>query len=95
MISVSQSFKIYEVLNKHFKNEQDAKIIVSEIENIIDTTFKKEKDVLATKEDIYGLQKEISNLQKEMSKEFRDQLKWMIILMVGIASLIITILKLS
>jgi hypothetical protein len=42
---VTQSFKIYEVLLKHFKNEADAKIILQEIEEIIDNKFEKEKNI--------------------------------------------------
>ncbi len=32
----SQSFKIYEILQKHFQNAEDAKIAVQEIEEIVE-----------------------------------------------------------
>lgn len=34
-MTTTQSFKIYEVLQRHFKNNDDAKVIVQEIEQII------------------------------------------------------------
>ena len=86
MITASQSFKIFELLNKHFKNEQDAKLLVTEIENVIESRFQSEKDHLTTKEDLL-------RLENRMEQAFKDQLKWMIILMFGFASLIITVIK--
>ena len=59
MITATQSFKIFELLNKHFKNEQDAKLLVAEIENTIETRFQSEKDHLATREDVVNVKVEI------------------------------------
>ena len=86
MITATQTFKIFELLNKHFKNEQDAKSLVAEIENVIENRFQSEKDRLATKEDLL-------KLENKMELAFKDQLKWIIILMLGFASLIITSIK--
>ena len=66
MITSSQSFEIYEILNRYFKNEKDAKALVKEIESVIDTRFQGERDRLATKEDVANVKSEI--------------LKWMIVL---------------
>ena len=66
MITASQSFAIYEILNRHFKNEQDAKLLVKEIENVIEERFHAERDRLSTKEDIANAKAEI--------------LKWMIVM---------------
>ena len=93
MITVSQSFKIFELLNKHFKNEQDAKVLVAEIESVIETRFQSEKDRLATKEDLLLLENNLLRLENKMELAFKDQLKWMIILMFGFASLIISVIK--
>lgn len=35
-MTAAQSLKIYEVLGKHFKNIEDAKVVVTEIEQIIE-----------------------------------------------------------
>ena len=52
MLTTSQTLTIYELLNKHFKNEEDAKLLVQEIEQVIDVKFDSAKDRLATKEDL-------------------------------------------
>ena len=46
-----------------------------------------DKSVFATKEDI-------ANLRTEIKKGFKEQLKWLIILLLGFSSLIITVIKL-
>ena len=48
----SQSFKIYEILQKHFNNSDDAKIVVQEIEQIVEQKIESKKDTLSTKEDL-------------------------------------------
>jgi hypothetical protein len=87
MVTASQTLKIYELLNKHFKNDEDAKALVQEIEQVIDVKFQSEKDRLATKEDI-------AKLEIRIESGFKDQLKWLIVLMLGFSSLIITLIKL-
>lgn len=47
----SQSFKIYEVLSKHFNNPEDAKTVVQEIEQIVEEKISAKKDILLTKDD--------------------------------------------
>ena len=66
MITASQSFEIYKILNRYFKNEKDAKALAKEIEGVIDTRFQGKRDRLATKEDIANVKSEI--------------LKWMIVM---------------
>lgn len=39
----TQSFKIYEILQKHFNNSDDAKIIVQEIEQIVEINWRVKK----------------------------------------------------
>lgn len=94
MMTASQSFKIYELLHKHFKNEKDAKELVSEIELVIENRFATEKDRLATKEDILLLKEDVIRLETRIEQSFKDQLKWLFVLMFGFSSLIITLLKL-
>ena len=40
-MTATQSFKIYEILHRHFKNDADAKVVVQEIETIIDNNAQK------------------------------------------------------
>ena len=92
MVTASQTLKIYELLNKHFKNEEDAKLLVQEIAQVIDVKFDSEKDRLVTKEDLIG---ETDSLAICIEQGFKDQLKWLIILMMGFSSLIIALIKLT
>ncbi len=59
MLAASQSFKIYEILNKHFGDDADSKALVSEIESVIETRFLVERDRLATKEDLVRIKNDI------------------------------------
>ena len=95
MVTASQTLKMYELLNKHFKNTEDAKVLVAGIEEIIDEKFNNEKDRLATKEDIFCLRKDMTALETRLEQGFKDQLKWLIVLMVGLSSLGIAVLKLA
>ena len=114
MVSMSQTFKLYEMVNKYLKNNEDAKAVVLGIEGIINEKFESEKDRLATKEDLRQLQlatkddlrqlqiatkvdltKEISRLETKMEQGFKEQLKWLIILMFTFSGSIIALLKLT
>lgn len=85
MVTASQSIKMYELLNKHFKNTEDAKVMVASIEEIVDEKFNNEIDRLATKQDILAL-------ETRMEHGFKDQLKWIIVMMMGLASLMVAII---
>jgi hypothetical protein len=93
-MTVTQSFKIYEVLHKHFKNDADAKIVVQEIEEIIDYKFEKEKSNLSTKEDIYLLRQDLLKFQVEMEKRFYNNILWVIGSGIATVGLIFTLIKL-
>lgn len=57
----TQSFKIYEILQKHFNNSDDAKILVQEIEQIVENKLESKKDVLSTKEDLLNTKLDLSD----------------------------------
>jgi predicted nucleic acid-binding Zn-ribbon protein len=95
MVTASQALKMYELLNKHFKNKEDAQAVVASIEGIVDNKFNDQKERLATKEDIFCLKSDISKLETRMEQGFKDQLKWLIILMVGLSSLAVAVMKLT
>ena len=94
MVTASQSIKMYELLNKHFKNTEDAKVMVASIEEIVDEKFNSERDSLATKQDIFSLKEDFARLETQMEQGFKDQLKWTIVLVVGWSSLLIAAIKL-
>ena len=73
MITATQSFAIYEILNRHFKNEQDGRTLVKEIEEVIENRFSQERDHLSTKADIADVRSELKDVKAEI-------LKWMIVM---------------
>lgn len=87
MITASQTLKIYELLNKHFKNEEDAKALVHEIELVIDAKFDAEKDRLATKTDLVKVETAIAEAKV-------DIIKWLVGMAIAIVGLVVTFLKL-
>jgi len=95
----SANHKMYELLNKYFKNNEDARMLVQGIEEVIDGKFEAERDRLATKSDLVILREEVRNdisrLETSMEQGFKDQLKWLIILMVGLFSLMVALTKLT
>lgn len=101
-MTTTQSFKIYEVLQRHFNNDADAKIVVQEIEQIVENKFETSKNSFATKEDIGVLRISIQELKTEivasrveMEKRFNSMLMWMIGTMIALIGIVIAILKLS
>ena len=63
-MTAAQSFGIFEILNKHFHNDSESKIVVQEIEQIIEAKINAKTEVLATKADLADVK--------------ADLLKWMI-----------------
>jgi len=93
MTSFSQTFRIYEMLNKYFKNEEDAKSVASGIEEMVNQRFQTEKERLATKMDIMELKGDISQVKVRLKQSFKDQLKLIILTMIGFALLMIAVMK--
>ncbi len=83
-MTTTQSFKIYEILQRHFKNDDDAKIVVQEIEQIIETRIDSKSNVLATKDDISLLKQDLLKFQIDVEKRFNTNIIW--IVGTGIAS---------
>lgn len=90
MTPFSQTFRIYEMLNKYFNNEQDARTVASGIEEMVNQRFQTEKERLATKMDIMELKGDISQVKVRMKQSFRDQMKLIILIMCGFAMVIVS-----
>ena len=93
-MTTTQSFRIYEILNRYFQNDSDAKIVVQEIEIVVDNKFNTEKATLATKDDISRLELKIAELIANQERRFNNMLMWMIGMGVGFTGIIITVFKL-
>ena len=96
MLTANQSLNLYHVLLKHFKNEADAKLVVTEIENTIDNKFVSANDKLASKSDIFEIKTEIQlfktdnqKLRTEMEVMKVDIIKWVFTFFATIALMII------
>ena len=81
-MTAAQSFKIYEILGKHFNNTEDAKTVVTEIEQIIEAKIADTKDTLATKGDIKELETKIAETKV-------DIIKWVFTFFAALAVMII------
>lgn len=51
-MSSAKSLRVYDILNKHFKNDADSKALIESVEEIIDKRMDQSKDILATKQDL-------------------------------------------
>ena len=80
-MTATQSLKIYEVLHKHFKVDADARIIVEQIEQIVEAKVDSKKDILLTKDDKVELLNRIDN-----------SFKWLVGIMITLFGLTITIM---
>ena len=92
MATFTQTFRIYEMLNKYFNNEQDAKAMASGIEEMVNQRFQSEKERLATKMDIIELKSDISHVKMRMKQSFHTQLKLIILIMTGFSLLIVLLI---
>lgn len=93
-MNATQSFRIFEILQKHFGNEADAKAIVSEIEQVVDNRINERKEVLATKEDISRVDLRITALEVLFERRFNNLIMWIVGTALVSIGLIFTVLKL-
>jgi hypothetical protein len=88
MITFSQTFRIYELLNKYFHNEEDAGALASGIEEMVNQRFKVENERLATKMDMMELKGDISQLKARLRQSVRYQVKLISVMMFVFAMLV-------
>lgn len=80
-MTASQSLKIYETLNKHFGNSEDAKLVVEQIEQIVEEKINSKKDILLTKDD-----------KIELLNRIDSNFKWQIGIMITLFGIVIGLL---
>ena len=97
-MTTTQSFRIYEILQRYFNNNDDAKVVVQEIEQIIEAKVESKKDVLVTKEDLLNVKNELKEeslrFQIDIEKRFNAMILWIVGTGITISGLILTIMKL-
>ncbi len=108
-MTATQSLKIYEILQRHFNNDADARIIVQEIEQIVENKFENRINELLPKSEVQLLRKDMETMRVELSgkiessslrvennlkSEINKLIIWIIATMFGAGALFITIAKL-
>jgi gas vesicle protein len=74
MISVKQTFKLYDILNRHFNNEEDSRIFVSEIEDIMDNKVDLKMNDFAMRKDLAELGGKVKQDLIELHSEFKQDM---------------------
>jgi hypothetical protein len=92
-VTTTQSFKIYEILQRHFNNKDDPKILVQEIEQIIEAKLESKSNLLSTKEDISALKRDLLKFQIEVEKRFNNNIIWIVSTGIAVVGLILSIIK--
>jgi hypothetical protein len=98
------SLRLFQIVSKYFPNQDDSRDFVTEVEAVVRHQLEMETNTLATKSELFQVKDElkrdieelksnISHLEVRMEAGFKDQLKWIILLMLGFSSLIITVVK--
>ena len=100
-MTTTQSFRIYEILQRHFKNNDDAKVVVQEIEEIIETKIDNKSNVLATKGDLSLLKEDVLlfkegffKFQINIEKRFNSMILWIVGTGIAGVGLIFSMIKL-
>jgi hypothetical protein len=91
----TQTLKIYEILQRHFKSEADAKIVVQELETVIDNKFIDKKEGLASKDDVSLIRQDMLKFQIDVEKRFNQMIIWIVSTGIAVVGLIIAFLKLK
>jgi hypothetical protein len=102
------SLRLFQIVSKYIPNQDDSRDFVTEVEAVVRNQLQMETNTLATKSELFQVKDElrkeihqfrdelkgdINRLEVRMEQGFKDQLKWIILLMLGFSSLIITVVK--
>jgi hypothetical protein len=71
-MTATQSLKIFEVLQPHFKNIADAKVVVEEIEQIIEDRFEDKKEQFSYKSEVQLLRRDLDSMKIELSSKIEN-----------------------
>lgn len=71
MKTVKQALKVFEIFNKHFQNEDDTKVLITEIEEIMDDKLTVKISDLATRKDLSDLALQLRAEMSGLATELR------------------------
>lgn len=99
-MTTTQSFKIYEILQRHFQSNDDTKVVVQEIEQIIEDKIDNKSNILATKGDSSSLKEDLASLKQDMlkfqidvEKRFNSIIIWIVGTGIGITALLFSMIS--
>ncbi len=84
---------MYQILQKHLKNDEEASVVVSQIEELVEIKIENRKSELATKEDISILRQDMLKFQVDIERRFNQMIIWMVSTGIGIVALLTAVLK--
>lgn len=91
-MTASQSLKIYKTLNKHFNNTEDAKLVIEQIEQIVEEKISAKKDILLTKDDKIELLNRIEENKIELLNRIDSNFKWLLGIILTLFGIVIGLL---
>ena len=102
-MTVNHSLKLFQIVSKYIPADESRELVI-EVEAVVRNQMQMETNSLATKyelfqakdelkNDIHNLRDDLKTLEIRMEAGFKDQLKWIIMLMLGFSSLIIAVIK--
>ncbi len=103
-MTATQTLKMYQILQKHLKNDEEASVVVSQIEELVEIKIENRKSELATKQDLAllrqdmtsemaSLRQDILKFQIDMERRFNQMIIWMVSTGIGIVALLTAVLK--
>lgn len=107
-MTATQSLKIYEILQRHFNNDADARIVVQEIEQIVADKFENKLKEFSSKSEVQLLRKDVDAMKIELTakietsalrtesnlkSEINKLIVWIIATVFGAAAIFITLAK--
>ena len=68
----AQSLKIYEILQRHFNNDADARVVVQEIEQIVENKFDDKKNFFSSKSEVDLLRRDVDAMRVELLSKIEN-----------------------
>ena len=74
MLTVKNTFELFDVINKHFHNDNDSRIFISEIEEIMDNKVDLKMNDFATRKDLTELRAATKQDYTELKSELKQDM---------------------
>lgn len=91
-MTATQSFRIHKLLHSYLIDDDEARLIISEIEQVL--TPKKDNDISIKKNELVSKKTDSLKLQLEKERKFSKNILWIISAAIGIIFILLIIYKL-